>query len=840
MATLNNEYYLNEIKSNGISYVIYLYNKDKDYISKLIFEKKIPYELDVLNSILKYKKTGGIFVDIGANIGNHSLFIYAHTKCDIVAFEPNTVLYEAFNKSIHENNIKNIQLYCCALGKEYSLAKFATINEYNTGGQSLTTGDGTIEVKKLDDFNIKNVDIIKIDVEGMEMDVLEGAINTIKNNKPIVYVECATDSSFHDVFNFFININYIYVDTLGGTPTHIFAHIKDIDMVKDNIISSYSNLIYKNQKKNLPTNINTTQTKDEIKKSKVFIWGSSVSRECVNYSLSSFDIVACHVRSSCASAMSKPVPLSGVNLDAVSSTFKQQTIINDFQKKLLVDLETTEFDVLLIDFIDERFALKIYEEGRIVTASAELQETGSVTLDNSLVYVGDEKRFSLWHEAWDKFMDFCDRHGIRDKIVLNCVYWADHMENGEPVSHVTQNYIARNNAFLDRIYEVVKEDIPESRCICYSDGLIVANSKHRWGISPFHYIDDVYEYSILKLKNIIFHCSNDRIISEKIVNFPEFCKTRNPSSAVKEIAKIVTPDKTIFDESISDYSLDSISNLKRGRLRVFYKGVVFEGLFEPCESEYLCVSLSSAGMRKVYPFFTRWSWARLFSCNFLCIEDPMYDEHNTHYPLWYYGTNNINYLDLLIDIVLKVAEKLSIDKAKIVFLGSSAGGHGALYCSAKIQGSIALAMAPQLRLSVYPGNKYLKNIVDLTTSDDRNDLFWITKNTKSTYAISYNIADPHDYHYQFLPFAKKIGYEPKFGISTYNNMIFWLYYANVKNPHNVVLSSFHTLLLYFLAKKHASGDDISYIDNFSVLLNEDIRTINTYKEKYDSFIAKNS
>jgi len=268
---------------------------------------------------------------------------------------------------------------------------------------------------------------------------------------------------------------------------------------------------------------------------KVFIWGSCVSRDCFNYpSSSSLELVKYHARCSCVSAMSKPVSLTGINIDAIASKFKRQAVIDDFQKQLLLDLETIEFDILLIDFIDERLALKIDEEGRVVTVSAELQETGSVPLDDSLVYVSDEKRFSLWHEAWNKFMEFCDRHGIRDKIVLNCVRWADHMENGEPVSQFTQNYIARHNAFLERIYEVVKKDISESRCIRYPNELLVANSNHRWGISPFLYIDKLYGYTnnFLKYiinKNEIILYNNDSmcLVSDALFNEFQFDKVND-------------------------------------------------------------------------------------------------------------------------------------------------------------------------------------------------------------------------------------------------------------------------------------------------------------------------
>lgn len=247
---------------------------------------------------------------------------------------------------------------------------------------------------------------------------------------------------------------------------------------------------------------------------KVFIWGSCVSRDCFNYpSSSSFDLVKYHARCSCVSAMSKPVSLIGINLDKLSSKFKRQAIIDDFNKQLIKDLKTIEFDILLIDFIDERFSLKINNQGNIITISAELQETGFVSLDGKIVHIGDEEKFYLWNKSWNKFIDFCKKNNIKDKIVINCARWANYMENGEIISSFTQKYIDKNNKFLEKIYNVIKEDIPEYRCIRYSDEEVIANSKHRWGISPFHYIDTFYEHTNKYIKKIysIPICLNDRI-----------------------------------------------------------------------------------------------------------------------------------------------------------------------------------------------------------------------------------------------------------------------------------------------------------------------------------------
>ena len=92
---------------------------------------------------------------------------------------------------------------------------------------------------------------------------------------------------------------------------------------------------------------------------KVFIWGSCVSRDCFNYfPSSSFNIVKYHRSCSCVSAMSRSVPLEGVNIDAIENKFKQKSVIYDFKKQLLLDLETTEFDILLIDFIYVGLSIK--------------------------------------------------------------------------------------------------------------------------------------------------------------------------------------------------------------------------------------------------------------------------------------------------------------------------------------------------------------------------------------------------------------------------------------------------------------------------------------------------
>lgn len=251
---MNKNYYLYHMNVDSISYNIVLYNKDIDYISKIIFEKKIPYEIVMLRHIVKNINREGIFVDIGANIGNHSMYVAAQTGCDIVAFEPNTLLYGAFMESISNNNFtSSIDLNCFALGSKAGKGEYVKEIPDNTGAQSIATGDGEIEISTLDNFTInKKISAIKIDVEGMELEVLQGAIETIKNNKPMLYIECADMNNFNSVFSFLVNFKYFYVNTFNATPTHFFVHYDDLHMVYYEINSTLSNYIY-----NLPDRIKT-------------------------------------------------------------------------------------------------------------------------------------------------------------------------------------------------------------------------------------------------------------------------------------------------------------------------------------------------------------------------------------------------------------------------------------------------------------------------------------------------------------------------------------------------------------------------------------------------------
>ncbi len=128
-----------------------------------------------------------VCIDIGANVGLWSCDLVKDFQ-HVIAFEPVRDFRKCFVRNV---NAANYTLYDCALGKEETLINM-NIVKGNTGHSHVdpvTYGKGTIAMKLLDSFNFKEVDMIKIDVEGFEEQILFGAQKTIEENLPILVIE---------------------------------------------------------------------------------------------------------------------------------------------------------------------------------------------------------------------------------------------------------------------------------------------------------------------------------------------------------------------------------------------------------------------------------------------------------------------------------------------------------------------------------------------------------------------------------------------------------------------------------------------------------------------------
>ena len=138
----------------------------------------------------EYLSEGDTYIDIGANIGYLSLIAARKVgkTGKVISIEPHPKIYSFLNKNIKLNNFNNTETYNIAIGNEEGVLKFS---DSKSDEQNFITKEGTIEVriKKLDDVFLGNqVDFLKIDTEGYELFVLNGAKDTLLKTK-LVFLE---------------------------------------------------------------------------------------------------------------------------------------------------------------------------------------------------------------------------------------------------------------------------------------------------------------------------------------------------------------------------------------------------------------------------------------------------------------------------------------------------------------------------------------------------------------------------------------------------------------------------------------------------------------------------
>ena len=175
----------------------FLIQNKTDYIQRYLRSGEF-FEASELELVRKHFK-GGVYVDVGANIGNHALYFGKLENCTkIIAFEPNPHALRILKINILLNNLdQKIELHELALGAK-SMVETITFSAGNLGRTLIVQGSQTsagpdraqVQVKKGDDIlKGAEVDFIKIDVEGFEMQVLKGLEKTIKRCRPTLFVE---------------------------------------------------------------------------------------------------------------------------------------------------------------------------------------------------------------------------------------------------------------------------------------------------------------------------------------------------------------------------------------------------------------------------------------------------------------------------------------------------------------------------------------------------------------------------------------------------------------------------------------------------------------------------
>jgi FkbM family methyltransferase len=211
---------------NGVSFLNFS-RCDDMVINNIFYSKK--YESNELPMFLEYAAKATQILDIGANSGIYTILsAIANPGSNVHSFEPNGFNFVRLKKNVAINQLNNVTLNENAVGNANSSLQFTVPVDQNvisdtssaSAGFSQGTYDGkmkwqTVEVQQvtIDSYcalhKIPKVDLVKIDVEGFDEEVFQGATETILKDRPVIFCEIFFDAPKQERFrNFLQKINY--------------------------------------------------------------------------------------------------------------------------------------------------------------------------------------------------------------------------------------------------------------------------------------------------------------------------------------------------------------------------------------------------------------------------------------------------------------------------------------------------------------------------------------------------------------------------------------------------------------------------------------------------------
>lgn len=162
------------------------------------------WEPFLIRKICEYMQPDGVFIDIGANIGYHTFYLASEfPEATCLCFEPHPTLYQQLQENIQLNAFNHVQAFELAVGNTKGKIDFYMQDDscYNRGMSGIQyhseMGDAVERVQvnittldqHLDQAAKKRVQVMKIDTQGHEFEVICGALDTIRQSKPVIFLE---------------------------------------------------------------------------------------------------------------------------------------------------------------------------------------------------------------------------------------------------------------------------------------------------------------------------------------------------------------------------------------------------------------------------------------------------------------------------------------------------------------------------------------------------------------------------------------------------------------------------------------------------------------------------
>jgi len=217
---------------------VYLVNENDAYVGRSLIEygEYCEEEFRILQQMCG---TGSFIAEVGANIGAHTVRMAKQVGISgrIIAFEPQPVVFQTLCATVALNSLMNVDCYPFALAEAEETARFPAIDyrvANNFGGISFETlpqGVIPIPVRRFDDSYLHGrLDLLKLDVEGMELRVLKGTQQSIERFRPYIYLENDNRDKSPALINWLFEADYrLWWHTPAlFSPANFFTNPEDV------------------------------------------------------------------------------------------------------------------------------------------------------------------------------------------------------------------------------------------------------------------------------------------------------------------------------------------------------------------------------------------------------------------------------------------------------------------------------------------------------------------------------------------------------------------------------------------------------------------------------------
>ncbi|WP_127107727.1 FkbM family methyltransferase [Pararhodobacter zhoushanensis] len=181
------------------------------------------YEAADLKALARHVPPGALILDIGANVGNHALWLTMFTgAARVIVVEPNPLAHAPLVANVLGNRLQgliDLDHLGFGLGEESSTGWGMKKHDRNLGATRMFAGQGDLIVRKGDEvFATLSPQVVKIDVEGMEMPVLRGLEALIARARPVIMIEIRNDHA--EDFASWVSAHGYTAEPLSREPKH--------------------------------------------------------------------------------------------------------------------------------------------------------------------------------------------------------------------------------------------------------------------------------------------------------------------------------------------------------------------------------------------------------------------------------------------------------------------------------------------------------------------------------------------------------------------------------------------------------------------------------------------